>query len=455
MKRISKIVLATATIVFVSCQKKEQTAEISQEKPKNQTENVVATPNVSAENAQKVKFSPESKIVLGGAVEKTGGFADAGNLTYPTNVIVIDDKAFPDPKQKRVAFTNAIASGAVNSEKLTEDACLILLSGTVDLSDGLVSDSDHSYFDEFNPETHEKVHADFLYDVGSNKTIIGVENARVAYGGLRIKARPTNTAKNVIIRNIQFWDAHGSTDFDTKIPEFSEKKAGADQISVEGTYAKGEYLSEFIPENIWIDHCSFSDGVCVDLDRNYNHDGALDVKAVHDMTISWCEFTNHDKVTLVGSSDKFTQSEDRRITLHHNFYHGAVQRMPRSRGCQIHIYNNVYDQIGTEKNHGYSLGPGIGSLFIVENNFFGAHKGKILRYADKSKAEDSTFSKLFVSGNQTELDSSNSEEFEKHAVAEKPFNIPYEYALSPVADAEKSVRENAGAKMPISFERLQ
>ncbi len=442
MKYLKKIVAAFfCAVLLFSCQKKSAESKNAKSEP------IVSQPPKSESDEIKKVFQEIPKGVPSGTIEKTGGFFDCAELSYPKNVIVIDDELYPDKKKKREAFTNAISSGSVDSSKLSEDEALILLFGTVDLSDGNVSDSDHSYFDEFDSETHKKVHADFVYEVGSNKTILGIENAKIAFGGLRIKARPTNTANNIVIRNVEFWDAHGSTDFDTLIPEFKDKKAGSDQISVEGTYAKGEYVSEFIPENIWIDHCSFSDGVCVDLDRNFNHDGAIDVKAVHNMTISWCDFSNHDKVTLIGSGDKFTESKDRQITFHHNYYHGTVQRMPRSRGCQVHLYNNVYENIGTEKNHGYSLGPGIGSLFIVEGNTFGSHKGKILRYADSSKPEDETFSKLFVNKNNPELDSKNSEQFELHAVNEKPFLIPYEYDLLSAEESATLVKAQAGATL--------
>ncbi len=388
----------------------------------------------------KIEVNPKGKIV-------TNGFADLGKMEYPSadNVILIDDNTYKTPDSKKSAFVNAIASGSIKSSKITATPAIIIVSGTVDLSGGKVSDTDHSYFDQFDPKTHERLHNDFMFDVGSNKTIIGINKAKVAYGGLRIKATATNKANNIIIRNITFWDAHGSTDYDTSIPEYSSKKASADQLSIEGVEHKATKASyDYVPENIWIDHCSFSDGICVDLKRNYNHDGALDAKCVHNMTVSYCEFTNHDKVTLTGSSDRFVTPEERQITFHNNYYHGVVQRMPRSRGCQIHIYNNVYDQIGTSENSGYSLGPGIASQFIVENNYFGVHANKILRYADKSKPGDKTLSKLYNKGNMPELSPSNSEEYNKHHVEEMPWKILYDYSLMSADQAKKTVPLEAG-----------
>ncbi len=393
-------------------------------------------------------FSTPSKITINTAEKPvTNGWADMGELHYVSeNVIIIDDEHFSSPRRKLNAFKNAIASGSVGNQNLSDKPALIILSGTVDLSGGAVSDSDHSYFDQFDPTSHHRLHDDFMFDIGSNKTIIGVNNAKIAYGGLRIKAKEDFVAKNIIIRNINFWDAHGSTEYDTKVSKYSSKKASADQLVIEGfedKSTKANYL--YIPENIWIDHCTFSDGVCVDLDRNFNHDGALDVKCCKNLTISFCEFTNHDKVTLCGSSDKFITPEEREITFHDNYYHGCVQRMPRTRGGYFHLYNNVYDKIGTSNNSGASLGPGVGAQFIVENNYFGKHAGYILRANDSSKAGTPSFYKIYAEGNKPELNGSNAENFTSHKVSEKPWQIQYKYTLKSADEAKVSVVNEAGA----------
>ncbi|WP_407426983.1 polysaccharide lyase family 1 protein [Treponema sp.] len=383
----------------------------------------------------------------------TNGWADNGSLSYASsNTIIISDETYPSASEKLKAFTNAIASGSVTNPNLTDTPAFIILSGTVDLSGGKVSDSDHSYFDEFDPATHQRKHKDFMYNIGSNKTIIGTKDAKVAYGGLKIKAEE-HGRKNIIIRNINFWDAHGSTEYDTKVSQYMDKKASADQLVIEGVEdksTKSRYL--YIPEDIWIDHCTFSDGICVDLDRNYNHDGALDIKCARNVTISYCEFTNHDKVTLSGSSDKFTDPSEREVTFHNNYYHGCVQRMPRTRAGYFHLYNNVYEDIGTSKNSGASLGPGIGAQFIVENNFFGKHAGKILKAADSSKSGSETFYKIYASGNSPELSSSNSEGFASHRVTKKPWEIPYKYTLENAVKAHFNVIEQAGSGAEVSIE---
>ena len=101
-------------------------------------------------------------VVVPGASVTTNGWADMANsgsgMSYPstTNIIVINDTTYTTATAKRTAFTNAIASGSVSSNSTTTTAAIIILSGTVDLSDGVISDSDHTYFDSFDVRTHAR-----------------------------------------------------------------------------------------------------------------------------------------------------------------------------------------------------------------------------------------------------------------------------------------------------------
>lgn len=420
--------------------------------------------------------------VVPGAKFTTYGWADMANsgagMSYPntTNIIYIGDAgykigsgnliAYSDTVTKRTAFTNAIASGSVTNSSKKTDAAIIIVEGRVDLSDGKISDTDHSYYDEFDPDTHKRLHNDISFEIGSNKAIIGVKGAQVAFGGLQIKASSNGTTgKNVIIRNIDFWDAHGSTEYDTsaegsyvesgKTKYYKDSKASADGLVIEASGASGGKYST-LAENIWIDHCKFSDGDCKDLERNYNHDGSFDIKGGKNITISYCEFTNHDKVTLFAPGDDYKFPDQRQITLHHNYYHGATQRMPRSRGCQVHIYNNVYDEIGTSKNAGYTLGPGTGSMFVVENNYFGTvtEPKSLIQYADATTDRNSEYcSKLYQSGNNIEITSANIKwdsaeairDASAHLTDTKPWTPAYDYSnMQTNAEAYIIVPDAAG-----------
>lgn len=400
--------------------------------------------------------------VMPGASVTTYGWADVGNMAYPNtkNIIYIGDDgykvgsgsltAYTASQTKRLTFTNAIASGSVSSATVNTTSAIIILSGTVDLSDGKISDNDHSYYEEFDPSTHERKHGDITYEIGSNKTILGVNSAKIAFGGLKIYANKCNR-ENIIIRNIIFWDAHGSTEYDTSVSgtytenkktyKYSESKASADSLVLECNgstkdSSTGFITYNYVPTNIWIDHCVFTDGTCSDLQRNFNHDGSLDMKAGKNVTVSYCELTNHDKVTLLAPSDSYVDPEQRQITFHHNYYHGAVQRMPRSRGCQLHIYNNYYNSIGTSGNGGYALGPGIGSQYIVEGNYFGSFKNTIVQYADSSaSASASTLSKFYQKDNSKTLTSSDIKwdsaekvkDWSAHETSTAPWTITYDY----------------------------
>lgn len=376
--------------------------------------------------------SPKKDLTLSitkGASIITNGWADQGNMKYSSaTTIEISDDKYSSATEKRKAFTNAIASGSVSSSSVNATDAFIVVSGDVDLSDGLISDSDKSAYDKFNADG-TRVNKDIVYKIGSNKTIIGVDNARIKFGGLNI-----NGQKNVIIQNVMFYDAHGSTEMNTAIK--TESKAGIDALAIQGASS-----------NIWVDHCSFTDGTCSDLVRNYNHDGQFDIRQGTNITVSYCEFTNHDKVMLIGSNDSYTETTERQITLHHNYFHGCTQRMPRSRGCQMHIYNNVYEDIGI-----YSLGPGIASMYIVENNYFGSHKGSVVRYFDKTTSTtEETFSKFYHSGNTPAITTSTYDgvdalnDFSKHVVNEKPWTIPYSYNPETADIVKNTVPTKAGS----------
>lgn len=370
----------------------------------------------------------------------TNGFADMGKLSYGKKIVTIDDKSYPNPIDKRKAFTKAIASGS---------PATIIVSGDIDLSDGKISDDDHSYFDKFDSGAHKRVHDDIVYPVSSNKTILGKDNARIMFGGLSFL-----TGKNLIIRNVTFWDAHGSTEYSTETKP--ESKASADALVI---WDKKSPL----PSNIWIDHCTFTDGKCVDMQRNFNHDGSIDICGGKNITISYCEFTNHDKVLLVASGEKFKEPEERQVTLHHNYFHNVTQRLPRSRGTQMHIYNNVYDDIGVPNNGGYMFGPGTGSMYIVENNYIGSHLAHIVSYFDKSEESDKSFSRFYESGNSVKIEEKDVKwdgaektgNFKAHFVQSKseiPWKIPYKYELEPFEDArQKALNGEMGANQKIEI----
>lgn len=163
-----------------------------------------------------------------------------------------------------------------------------------------------------------------------NKTIVGLgTDAHIAGGGFG-----WNTKSNVIVQNITFEDA-------------------SDDLLKINNKCK----------NFWIDHCTFSDG---DNTNAGSHDGMLDVtRGSEFVTISYCKFFNHDKNILIGHSDSETGDVIMKVTLHHNWFDGTVQRNPRVRYATVHCYNNY-----NVANSIYGIASACDANVLVENCYF-------------------------------------------------------------------------------------
>jgi pectate lyase len=117
-------------------------------------------------------------------------------------------------------------------------------------------------------------------------------------------------------------------------------------------------------QNVWIDHCTL-----IDCD-----DGMVDITRQSDyVTISWCKFyytydTTHNFVNLIGHDPDYT--DDRgylHVTMHHNWWGNlCIERMPRVRFGQVHVYNNYFDTPDAK----YNIGVGREAQIRVENNYF-------------------------------------------------------------------------------------
>ncbi|MCL2805193.1 MAG: Ig-like domain-containing protein [Treponema sp.] len=376
---------------------------------------------------------------LKGQKVTTFGWADMANggaglsYTNPANLTLIDDATYPASSDKLWAFIDAnftsrpsinVSTGVISGGTLNDNPKFIIISGDIDLSGGRINDNDKSFYDQFEAVSpFRRINGDIIVNLGSNTTIIGINNARIKFGGIRI-----NNKSNIIIRNITFWDAHGSTENDTSKPGYSESKASIDGLVVQGT-----------SDGVWVDHCLFTNGTCNDMIRNYNHDGGFDIPRGKNITVSWTEFTNIDKVMLVAGSDTAANAvaEDRQITLHHNYFHKATQRMPRTRGTQMHVYNNYYDNIGVVGNNGSFMGPGWGAQFIVENNFFGSKLGD--RNIEWFTTPQEHPARFYYNGNNR----TNSSWWGKVSDP-KPWQPPYNYVLDDNAVLPEMIPGRAG-----------
>lgn len=195
--------------------------------------------------------------------------------------------------------------------------------------------------------------------VPANTSIIGMDNAKLKGVDLVLDA------DNIIIRNIRFESPYDYFPaWDPKDGPEGNWNSQYDSLSIKGG------------THIWIDHCSFQDApetVETYFGRKYEHrDGLLDITNQADyITISYSTFENHNKTMLIGNSDSNVADEGKlHVTLHHNYFHNVVQRVPRVRFGQVHMYNNYFasDTTNGEYGYAYSLGVGKNSQIYAESN---------------------------------------------------------------------------------------
>lgn len=207
-------------------------------------------------------------------------------------------------------------------------------------------------------------------DVASNKTVIGLEGAKLqVYPIAQDKRRADGLGsglmiidkneRNIILRNLVF-QGPGAWDTD----------AGRDLITNSGT-------------NVWVDHCEFYDGMDGNFDNNHKSDS---------VTISWCKFgytiapkpmtipdgtNDHRFSCLVSSNAKDAPADGKRnITFAYDWWsEGCKDRMPRARNAQLHILNCYYNSSVGGTAMGLEAGISGTDCYAEGNNF--EHVSKI------------------------------------------------------------------------------
>lgn len=204
--------------------------------------------------------------------------------------------------------------------------------------------------DEYPTITGKTVYDDDSYfnmiDISSSTkglTIEGVgTNAEFFQFGLTF-----SNSKNIEVKNLAF----------TGYPE--------DACSFQGSSNSdaGNYTGFFIH------NCTFNRGVNnwdVSGERDkYAGDGAIDLKRLSGVTLSYTKFNNCKKTGLVGGSNSDLTYN---ITFHHNYYLNVESRLPLGRQANMHIYNNYYvgcNQTIDLRSHAY---------VFMEGNYFDSSK---------------------------------------------------------------------------------
>lgn len=178
-----------------------------------------------------------------------------------------------------------------------------------------------------------------------------------------------NLCENLIIRNLAFVGP-GSVDV-----------GGYDLISVTGS------------THLWVDHCSFTDGM----------DGNMDITQRADfVTVSWCTFAYtscsyaHAFSNLIAGSDDPSQGEyNLNVTWANCWWQtGCQNRMPMARFGVIHLINNFYDCPGASR----CINPRKESDFRIEGNYFAPGVTRIFSQTDATACvwKDNLFSEAFT-----------------------------------------------------------
>jgi pectate lyase len=181
---------------------------------------------------------------------------------------------------------------------------------------------------------------------------------------------------NIIVRNIEF-----------QVPQDLSPAWDPTDTSTGNWNARFDGITVVTGRNIWIDHCTFSDGAHLDTAEPtpfngkhvQRHDGLIDIEdGSDDMTISYCVFRDHDKTTLIGSTGGGTMGQQNyetgheRITFFANLWETSTQRAPLARWGEFHLYNNIYSGNYVDPNYPllYFIGLGTSSSILSESNVF-------------------------------------------------------------------------------------
>ncbi|MFF7312547.1 polysaccharide lyase family 1 protein [Streptomyces sp. NPDC008137] len=227
------------------------------------------------------------------------------------------------------------------------------------------SDTRHDYCKQqrqLRQTGSNKEKAQIQLTVPGNTTLVGVgRDARLLGVFLTV-----NTGSDIIVRNLRL---------EAPVDHFT---SWSPDDGTRGSWnARFDALTVITGKNIWIDHCTFTDGRFPDREappgfhgeRVQRHDGLLDIEDGSDfVTVSDSRFDDHDKALLIGSGDG-RGDRDRghlKVTFVRNLFSGVVQRAPRVRFGQVHVVNNVH----RGRAPLYALGVGVESAIFSERNVF-------------------------------------------------------------------------------------
>jgi pectate lyase len=266
-------------------------------------------------------------------------------------------------------------------------------------------------------------------EFGSNKTIIGLCGAQI-HGHLELSG-----SVNVIVRNVTIVGyGEGNCALDPDFDSAEGCSSGADAVSVQRN-----------SHHIWFDHAAVRDGT----------DGNLDVSnGANFVTVSWTKFSytprtddvgsdstgasGHRYSNLVGGTDEpddFDDANALNVTWHHNWWaDNVVERQPRVRFGQNHLFNNYYNSATTN----YCIRAGISSRLLLEANFF----ERVDDPHEFNSADDETTANITADASNVYLETTSDRATGGGGVAFT--DPPYDYTVDDANGIPAAVASGAG-----------
>ena len=251
------------------------------------------------------------------------------------------------------------------------------------------------------------------FKIGSNKTIIGLSGAKIT-GNLTFDGTSNDILQNLTVVGLNCSDVASNGDC----------QDGADAITVVNS-----------AHHIWIDHLDVSDG----------SDGNLDITEGSDcVTVSWTKFHYsanrvsgytgevHHFSNLVGGSDSKTSDAGHlRVTWHHDWWADhVVERQPRIRFGDVHIFNSLY----TSSGDNYCIGAAVSANILDENNAF-------IGVSDPIDSTDYSNSATIVVSKGNLYSGTSGQTANKGSAV---FTPPYPYTLDAASAVQSEVQSGAG-----------
>ena len=183
-------------------------------------------------------------------------------------------------------------------------------------------------------------------------------------------------------------------------------------------------------KHIWVDHCSFTDGM----------DGNFDINSRSDfITVSWCTFRytdrayDHKASNLIGSSERPDQGVDKlNVTFAYCIWGaGCEVRMPVVRFGKVHLLNNLYECAG---NYADAVNARIDSEVLIEGNYFDKGVKNIFEGTDDARAwqfRGNVFREKFRPADRGTVE------------------MPYAYSVLPAAKVPALLRKGAGPTLDL------